>query len=163
MNDNSDSDQTRRASASAIRQLARKPRTEAEVRAALRRKYPHNIVEQVIADLRQRSLIDDANFARLWTESRLRTNPRSAWLLKRELIGKGISSDLADDALNQCDDSQNAYRAASAYSRRLANTDRQTFQRRLYGYMRRRGFSESITYNVISTLWRAREQSAGLR
>ena len=158
--EDSDSDQTRRASASAIRYLASRPRTEAEVRAHLRRKFPHDIAEQVVADLRERSLIDDAEFARLWTESRLRNKPRSAWLVKRELMNKGISGDLAEAAVSECDDTENAYRAASSYARRLDGADYETFCRRLYGYMARRGFSESTSRNVISSLWRAREQGA---
>ena len=164
MNDeDSDSDQKRRASASAIRHLARKPRTEAEVRNHLRRKFPQDIAEQVVADLRDRSLIDDAEFARLWTESRLRAKPRSAWLVKRELLNKGIRRDIADDAVSDCDDAENAYRAASEYSRRLSGADYETFHRRLYGYMGRRGFSASISRSVISSLWRARGQGAERR
>ena len=156
--EDSDSDQMRRASALAIRYLARRARTESEVRAHLRRKFPHDIAEQVVADLRERSLIDDAEFARLWTESRIRAKPRSAWLVKRELMSKGIRPDLADAAVSECDDSENAYRAASAYARRLDGANYETFHRRLYGYMGRRGFSESISRSVISSLWRAREQ-----
>ena len=159
MNDeDSDSDQRRRASASAIRHLARRPRTEAEVLIHLRRKFPHDIAEQVVADLRERSLIDDAEFARLWAESRLRTKPRSAWLVKRELMSKGITSDLAEAAVSECDDFESAHRAASAYSRRLGSADYETFHRRLYGYLGRRGFGASISRGVISNLWRAREQ-----
>ena len=163
MNEDSDSDQTRRASASAIRYLARRPRTEAEVLTYLRRHHPHDIAEQVVADLRERSLINDAEFARLWTESRMRSKPRSAWVIKRELVNKGIRRDLAEDAVSECDDAGNAYRAASTYSRRLDGADYDTFHRRLYGYMGRRGFSESISRSVISSLWRAREQGTGRR
>ena len=163
MNEDSDSDQMRRASASAIRHLARRPRTEAEVRAHLRRKYPHDIAEQVVADLRERSLIDDAEFARLWTESRVRFKPRSAWLVKRELMSKGVADDIAEDAVSECDDAENAYRAASDYSRRMAGADYETFHRRLYGYMGRRGFGASVSRSVISSLWRAREQGEGRR
>ena len=164
MNDeDSDSDQIRRASASAIRHLARRPRTAAEVLTHLRRKFPHDIAEQVVADLCERSLIDDAEFARLWTESRLRNKPRSAWLVKRELMSKGVAGDIADAAVEDCDDSESAYRAASTYSRRLDRADYETFHRRLYGYMGRRGFSASISRSVISNLWRAREEGAERR
>ena len=163
MNEDSDSDQTRRASASAIRYLARRPRTESEVLAHLCRKFPHHIAEQVVSDLRERSLIDDAEFARLWTESRLRTKPRSVWLVKRELMNKGIRRDLAEEAVSDYDDSESALRAASTYSHRLDGADYETFHRRLYGFMGRRGFSGSISRSVISSLWRAREQGAERR
>ncbi|MCY3544686.1 MAG: regulatory protein RecX [Chloroflexi bacterium] len=163
MNDDSDSSQTRRASASAIRLLALRPRTEFEVLNHLCRKFPRDIAERVVADLRRSSLIDDAEFARLWTESRLRAKPRSAWLIKRELLNKGVKSDHADAAVSECDDSESAHRAAEQYARRLHGADYNTFHRRLYGYLGRRGFSQSVSRSVVSGLWRAREQGAERR
>ena len=163
MNEDSDSDQIRRASASAIRLLARRARTEAEVLAHLRRKYPHDVARQVVDDLRRRALIDDAEFARLWTEERLRTKPRSAWLIRRELIAKGVSHDLAESAVSECDDAESAQRAATDYAQRLYAADYETFHRRLYGYMHRRGFTQSVSHSVVSSLWRAREQGAERR
>ena len=129
----------------------------------MRRKFPHDVVERVIHSLSEQHLIDDAQFARLWTESRLRSKPRSAWLVKRELINKGVASHIAEDAVIDCDDAHSAYRAAAAYSRRLDSADYETFHRKLYGYMGRRGFSASIIRSVISNLWRAREQGTGRR
>ena len=152
-----DSEQTRRASALAIRHLSRRPRSESEVRARLRREYPAEIVDEVIQDLCAQALIDDRAFARLWADSRLRNKPRSAWMVKRELLGKGISSEIADDAVSEFDDSDSAYRAASAYARRLANADYQAFHRRLGGYLARRGFSESTARRIAAQLWRARD------
>lgn len=155
---NEDSEQTRRASASAIRHLSRRPRSEAEVRAHLRRAYPPEIVDQVIQSLCAQSLIDDRAFARNWTDSRLRNKPRSAYMVKRELLGKGIDSEIADNAVSDVDDSDAAYRAASAYAPRLRNADYDAFHRRLYGYLARRGFSASVSRRVVSRLWIARSQ-----
>ena len=124
------------------------------------RKFPRDIAERVVADLRRNSLIDDAEFARLWTESRLRAKPRSAWLIKRELLNKGVKSDHADAAVSECDDSESAHRTAEQYARRLSGSDYNTFHRRLYGYLGRRGYSQSVSRSVVSSLWRAREQGA---
>ena len=93
----------------------------------------------------------------------MRAKPRSAWLVKRELVNRGISRDIAEAAVSECDDDESAYRAASTYSRRLHGADYQTFHRRLYGYMGRRGFGASISRSVVSDLWRAREQDAERR
>ena len=152
-----DSEQTRRASALAIRHLSRRPRSEAEVRARLRREYPAEIVDEVIQDLRAQALIDDRAFARLWADGRLRNKPRSAWLVKRELLGKGVPAEIADDAVSDFDDADSAYRAAAAYARRLANADYQAFHRRLGGYLARRGFSESTARRTAAQLWRNRD------
>ena len=152
-----DSEQTGRASALAIRHLSRRPRSEAEVRARLRREYPAEIVDKVIQDLREQALIDDRAFARLWADGRLRNKPRSAWLVKRELLGKGVPAEIAADAVSEFDDADSAYRAAAAYARRLANADYQAFHRRLGGYLARRGFSESTARRTAAQLWRNRD------
>lgn len=152
-----DSEQTGRASALAIRHLSRRPRSEAEVRARLRREYPAEIVDKVIQDLREQALIDDRAFARLWADGRLRNKPRSAWLVKRELLGKGVPAEIAAAAVSEFDDADSAYRAAAAYARRLANADYQAFHRRLGGYLARRGFSESTARRTAAQLWQARD------
>ena len=152
-----DSEQTGRASALAIRHLSRRPRSEAEVRARLRREYPAEIVDKVIQDLREQALIDDRAFARLWADGRLRNKPRSAWLVKRELLGKGVPAEIAADAVSDFDDADSAHRAAAAYARRLANADYHAFHRRLGGYLARRGFSESTARRTAAQLWQARD------
>ena len=124
----------------------------------MRREYPAEIVDEVIQDLRAQALIDDRAFARLWADSRLRNKPRSAWMVKRELLGKGIASEIAADAVSEFDDADSAYRAAAAYARRLANADYQAFHRRLGGYLARRGFSESTARRTAAQLWRARDE-----
>lgn len=157
---NEDSEQTRRASAAAIRHLSRRPRSEAEVRARLRRDYPPDVVDKVIQSLCAQSLIDDHAFARLWANSRRRNKPRSAYMVKRELLGKGIDAEIADNAVSDFDDADAAYRAASAYAPRLRNADYHAFHRRLYGYLARRGFSASVSRRVASRLWLDRSQDA---
>lgn len=126
----------------------------------MRRAYPPEIVDQVIQYLCAQSLIDDRAFARLWTDSRLRNKPRSAYMVKRELLGKGIDSEIADNAVSDVDDSDAAYRAASTYAPRLRNADYDAFHRRLYGYLARRGFSASVSRRVVSRFWLARSQDA---
>ncbi len=125
----------------------------------LRRDYPPDVVDGVIRRLAADRLIDDAAFAELWVHSRQNSKPRSAWMVRRELLNKGIASHIADAALSDFDDDQNARRAAAAYARRLANTDHDTFTRRLFGYMRRRGFGASTSRRIISELWRSRPTS----
>ncbi len=125
----------------------------------MRREYPAEIVDKVIQDLREQALIDDRAFARLWADGRLRNKPRSAWLVKRELLGKGVPAEIAADAVSEFDDADSAYRAAAAYARRLANADYQAFHRRLGGYLARRGFSESTARRTAAQLWQARDDA----
>ena len=103
--------------------------------------------------------MDDASFAKLWRDTRETLNPRSAAAIKRELILKGVASELAKSAVQDLDDRDSAYRAGLKPARRLAQSDFSTFQRRLWGYLQRRGFSPSVTRETIDRLWEEREGS----
>ncbi len=153
-----DSESFERASATALRFISYRPRTEAEVRARLSRKFAPQVVEQVVAALRQeQALLDDEAFARLWRDSRESLKPRSASAVKRELVSRGIASDLAAEAVRGMDDDENALRAGQKYLPRLQSADFVTFSRRMAAYLQRRGFGPSAIRRVIDRLWSERK------
>jgi regulatory protein len=110
-------------------------------------------VEQVITSLREQALVDDASFARLWTNSRDSLKPRSAWAIKRELRAKGIDSGLAEEAVQEIDDEDAACRAAQSLAHRVHGNGISAFRRKLWGLLKRRGFSDSVARRVINRLW----------
>ena len=148
-----DSEPFQRASAAALRYLSHRPRSEAEVRTRLARRFPPNVVDSVIEELSLRGLTDDSKFAALWADSRSRHSPRSAFAIRRELTAKGVSQELADSAIRDIDDRDAAYTAGAKHARRLGGSDHAAFRRRMWGYLRRRGFSPSISRSVIAHLW----------
>ncbi len=142
-----------RARNAAIRFISYRPRSEAEVRERLRRRFPAPLTDAVVADLVDCSLIDDAEFARAWTDSRSALNPKSANAVRRELLAKGVSKDVAQDAVSGIDDADEALRAGRKFARPLQEADYQTFRKKLWGRLQRRGFGQSITSRAISTIW----------
>ncbi|MDP6402581.1 MAG: regulatory protein RecX [SAR202 cluster bacterium] len=147
-----DTEPHQRATAAALRFLSHRPRSKEEVRTRLRRSFPADVVDQVIDDLTERSLVDDSSFAKLWRDSRDSFNPRSATAIKRELISKGVAGDLAQRTVDDLDDMDSAYRAGLKHARRLERADLSTYRRRLWGYLQRRGFSSSVTRQTIARL-----------
>ena len=147
-----DTDPVQRARATALRYLSFRPRTEAEVHGRLRRRFSAPVVEQVMERLREQGLVDDAAFASLWTASREAHNPKSAWAIGRELVAKGIERTAAGEAVRGMDDEENAYRAGLKAAGRLAHADLTTFRRRLWGYLKRRGFSDSVCRRTIERI-----------
>jgi len=148
-----DTEPVQRAHAAALRYLSYRPRSEAEVRARLRRRYSESLVEQVLELLRDESMVDDAKFAAQWRDSRSANNPRSALAVKRELIAKGVDNGVAQEAVQGVDDGESAYRAGLKQARKYDNPDIATFRRRLMGYLRRRGYSDSVSRNTVGRLW----------
>ena len=144
----------------ALRFLSYRPRSEAEVRRRLSRRFSHSSVDNAIATLREQGLLDDAAFAQFWRQSRERNRPRGTSAMRWELLRMGVSREVADDALEGLDEDESAYRAASGISRRLAEESRRlgqsdydTFQKKLVPYLRRRGFGPETTKGAVRRLW----------
>lgn len=149
-----DSDYLQRANSAALRYLSYRARSEAEVRARLRRQYPSDVIEQVIQNLKDQSLIDDSDFARLWTRSRDSHRPRSSSAIRRELLSKGVNRDIAQFATGELDDDDSAYRAGAKIAQRLQDVDFSTFRRKLWGHLKRRGYGDSVSRKTIFRLWK---------
>ena len=148
-----ESESFQRARDAAIRFISYRSRSEAEVRKRLRRGFSPHVVDGVVADLVERSLIDDAEFAAAWSDTRNRLSPRSGKAVERELLSKGVSAGTARNALASLDDADGALRAARKFARRLERDDYPAFRRRLWGHLHRRGFRPSIARPTIARIW----------
>ena len=117
------------------------------------RRFPSEVIEQVVTALKEQSLIDDAKFAHQWRDYRDRIKPRSASAIKRELVQKGVARDTAETAVTDMDDYDSAYRSAAKPAMRLNDADFVTFRRRLWGHLERRGYSYAVTRRTVDQLW----------
>jgi regulatory protein len=152
-------DRRRQALDAAVSMLARRPRSEREVRQRLRqRKFEPDLIEATVARLLATKLLDDAEYARTWTESRDRQSPRGHRLIARELRANGVEAAIADRAASEVSDEDAAYRLASRRLRALAGLDYDAFRNRLGGYRQRRGFGWDVGRSTVERCWRgARE------
>jgi regulatory protein len=142
----------------ALRYLAQRPRSEAEVRQRLRRAgIAPDEIEQTLAQLKRHGLIDDRAFAAYWVEQRRTFRPRGARLLQAELRAHGVGALLAAGGAVSTDD--DAYRAALKKARLLATLDERTFRARLGQFLARRGFDWDTIAPTVDRLWC--EQGAG--
>jgi regulatory protein len=138
----------------ALRFLNYRPRSEAEVRLRLRQRgFAGDVVEDAVTELKRRKLIDDAAFARFWTEDRLSFKPKSKQLIKLELRQKGVASQTAEGAIADLDDEVNAYEAVANRAQRMRSLGYEEFCRRMSGHLRRRGFSYEVVGKVVKRLW----------
>jgi regulatory protein len=144
----------REALQAAVTMLARRPRSEREVRTRLkRRKLDPGVIDETVGRLRAARLLDDAEYARAFAESRARTSPRGRRLLERELRASGVGAEVAAEAVTGLSDEEAAYRLASGRMRPLARLDRQAFRARLAGLLQRRGFGWEVTRRTVERCW----------
>lgn len=146
--------QATRAFQAALRFISYRPRSRQEIRSRLLRGFRQHDVEQTLERLEKQGYVDDAMFARFWSESREAHRPRSAGLVRWELVQRGVCHGVADEAVASLDDASNAYRAGLVRVRKLGPLDYPTFRRRLDGYLKRRGFRSETTKRAIEQLWR---------
>jgi len=134
--------------------LSYRPRSEAEIRKKLNQRFPEILVNQVLAILKEKDLINDVQFAKIWKENRDSLNPRSAHAIKKELLDKGIDHEIAKNAVSNINDSEAAYRASKRKSLSLNKNDFSSFEQKLLGYLHRRGFDELVSTQTVNTLWK---------
>jgi len=143
-----------RSLASALKYLGPRPRSEAEIRTRLRRHgYDVEIIQQVIARLKEQKLVDDTVFAQFWRESRENFKPRSRRLIAAELKQKGVDAETIAEATESFDDEPAAYKAAQRKAISLAGLDYPDFRKRLGTFLRQRGFSYELINHTIERIW----------
>lgn len=139
----------------AIALLVRRPRSEREVRDRLRRKaYDESTIEPVIERLRERRYLDDDAFARFWVENRTSFRPRGEMALRQELRAKGIDREIVEETIAdaEIDDLALAIDLAHRKARSMEHLDPPTRQRRLMGFLQRRGFRYDVIKAAIDRL-----------
>ncbi len=142
------------AMTSALRLLSYRPRSEREMRDALRsRRIPEAISGETLDRLRQLRLLDDQAFSQAWTESRQRNSPRSRRMLLAELAQKGVEREVAQESVAAIDEEAAALRAGRKRSKTLRNLAFGDFRRRLGDFLARRGFGYDVCEVAIKQLW----------
>lgn len=143
----------RRAWDYALRLLSASARTRHQVAQRLQRRYPPEVAEQVLERLTAAGWLDDAAYARHYVETH---RGFGGARLLRELTRRGVSPDVARqavaDALEGEDLVARAREAAAERLKRTPGLDRETAQRRLAGYLARRGYDYGTIVQALTPL-----------
>ena len=141
-----------------LNKLTRGPRSRFQLQQMLiKYEVPEDIAEELLDRFTDVSLIDDAAFAKAFAHDRRATRGLSKAALKRELGKLGVAPQLIQDALEGIENDDEYQLAVDLVRRRwnsVKNLDWQARQRRLSGFLGRRGFGG----NIVSTAIRAVEQ-----
>jgi regulatory protein len=137
----------------AVRYLAGRPHTVAEIHRHLRSKrFDEAAIDQAIDRLRAQRYVDDEGFARWWVEQRERFKPRGDRALKSELMQKGVSRDVIEVVLGERAPDADLALAKRALSRpltRWATLEPQERKRKIHTYLAARGFDYATIEEVI--------------
>ena len=140
---------------SAVRFLGYRPRSESEIKQRLTRHgFDDGTIDKTLVKLKDMGYVDDTAFAHFWVENRETFSPRSRRMAKFELKRKGLKADIIDQAVNEINEKESAYRAAQNRARRLTALDYQDFRLRLGQYLGRRGFGYGIISEIVERVWK---------
>ncbi|MEA2507340.1 MAG: regulatory protein [Actinomycetota bacterium] len=135
--------------------LARRARSESEVRAALARSnFDTPAIEGAIGRLKELGLIDDRAFSRQWIDERGQGRGLGPRRLLSELRLKGVDPDTAEQALEEAgvDDQTQANEIAARLLRKVASRPLAQQAMRLQQMLLGRGFELDVTVSAVRTV-----------
>jgi regulatory protein len=141
-----------------LRLLDRAPRTRAELASAMaRRGVPDDAATVVLDRFAEVGLIDDVAFATAWVDSRHNGRGLARRALASELRRRGVTDEVASDALASVSTADEVVAAEALVRRRLRSMtglSREVQTRRLVAMLGRKGFGGSLAYGVVAGILR---------
>jgi regulatory protein len=140
-----------------LRQLAASARSRAQLEEKLRRKeVSEAIIARVLDRFEELGLVDDRQYAEMYVRSRAASRKLARPALRRELAQKGVTGELAEEALAQREDEDEREDARELVRKKLAHeselserTAREKVVRRLASMLARRGYSPGMAFELI--------------
>lgn len=147
-----------------LRLLTDRARSRHELETRLAKKgFTPAVSRAVLQRLETANLIDDAAFAEQWVRSRHVYSGKGKKALKVELRTKGVSDEIAAEALGQIDTEDERERATALVRKRSrtltlpdpdhpeARAERDKIVRKLVGMLARRGYSQGMAFGVVKS------------
>ncbi|NUT31890.1 MAG: regulatory protein RecX [Hamadaea sp.] len=145
-----------------LRQLAVRPRTRAELAAALtKRGIEAEIIEEVLDRYDEVGIIDDEAFARAWVDSRHHGKGLARRALGQELRRRGVDQEVIKGALEELEVETEEVTARELVERKLRSTSGEpdAVFRKLVGMLARKGYPPGIAIRAVKdVLARRREE-----
>jgi len=145
----------------ALKFLARRPRSEREVKDYLKKKkVPDEQIEMILSKLREQKFVNDYEFATWWIEQRTRFRPKGRRVIEIELQQKGISREIVKELRIKNHESRGSDEkelARNLIQKRIAKykeLSRQELYQKLGGFLARRGFDLDIIKICIDEVLR---------
>jgi regulatory protein len=140
----------------ALYALAPRARSRAELQAHLvKRGVEADVAAGVLDSLELQGLLNDLEFARIWSESRVRQKKLSKRVIAQELRAKGVSSDIIDEVVLEIDDDSEykmAFDLAERKFRTCSHLDEVVIYRRIQAVLARKGFGHAISERIMREL-----------
>ena len=140
----------------ALYALAPRAKSRAELHTQLlKRGVEAEVSSSVLDSLELQGLLNDLEFAKIWSESRRRQKKLSSGVIIQELRTKGVAQDIIDEVMQESDPYEEyamAYALAERKYRSCAHLDEMVIYRRVHSLLARKGFSHQVTTRILKEL-----------
>ena len=159
-------DDIRKTYNAAVQYLARRMRSEKEIRNYLKQKEADEpIIDEVIHKLAEQNYLNDKEFAFAFVRTQIHTTDNGPDVISRELKEKGISAEIAGEALNEYPREQQIEKASKITSKFLHKTTKESWKvqkQKLEQLLLRKGYSYEVIQLVIQEHEGEKEDEAEL-
>lgn len=143
-----------RAKDYAYRLLSYRQRSTGEITQRLKVKgFASKVIRKTVKYLSELDYLNDENFARAWIRTKMRLKPSGWPLLRYQLRQKGVADEITEkvisDFAGRYDEIDVARKLAASRRPRYKGLEPLKLKRRLYDYLRRRGFSQEAILQAI--------------
>jgi regulatory protein len=134
----------------AYRSVSSRERTTAEVRAFLERKEVEPAaIEYALGELTEAGAVDDARFARLFTEDRRGIDGWGRERIERELYRRGIDPDLIEQAAGGTTREDELEAAIDLLRTKLPPAEDDRGRNRAWRLLVRKGYEPELAYDAV--------------
>ncbi len=148
-------DRLMRAKSDALRLITFRIRSVSELSQRLRlKKYPEDVIADVIAGFSRQGLLDDEKFAKLYSNSQAERKVGKRQI-EMDLAKKGVARDVIQKTVSELTDYDEKAAALQLVEKRysrMKDLPAQKAKARLCGFLARRGFSQDVIFNVVNKL-----------
>lgn len=149
----------------ALRLLKFRPRSVKEMVFRLRQKgHSGQIVARLIDEFKEKRLLDDRVFAKLWVLSRMNLKPSGKNLIVRELKAKGVHEavikEVFEELKSQYDEYELAVPLARRKAERFSGLDKDKAKKKLINFLAARGFSYGTIWELIKEIYPVRGEDS---
>jgi regulatory protein len=139
-----------------LKLLSYRPYTCFEIKQKLKQKnFSEEEIEETVAFLKEKQLLDDRRWAREWLQERVRNKPRGKSLLKEELRKRGIPPQIIEEEIKKIFKEVKEIDLASQLlekkflSKKLEKIEKEKIKSQIYSFLTRRGFSDEIIEKIL--------------
>ncbi|UKS29815.1 RecX family transcriptional regulator [Paenibacillus sp. HWE-109] len=137
----------------AIRIIGRRPHSAIEVKRKLKEAgYEAAVIDWACEKMAEQNYLNDEEFAKMWTDSRIITQRKGRNLVRQELQQKGIDKELVKNAMETINPDDEFAGAMKLAQTKWKQTSGKTMdrKRKTGAFLMRRGYTGSIVTKVLA-------------